>query len=48
MEFAKELNGKAVIVVAFYGCTILGELPNREFVTAKSNAGNLHMWRIDM
>ena len=39
MEFAKELTSRTIIVVAFYGWTMRGELPIGEFVKAKSNAG---------
>ena len=40
MEFAKELTSQTIIVVAFYGWTMRGELPIGEFVKAKSNAGD--------
>ena len=45
MEFSDKLTRKAVIVVAFSGYTMHGELPIGKFVKAKPNVGNLHMWR---
>ena len=47
MEFAKELTSRTIIVLAFYVWTMRGELPIGEFVKAKSNAGDLHMWWTD-